>query len=188
MAALYLCNIKRKQIINVKKQIIMNATIIISAVLVMLSVTGLATTTEETQYAHCTETTSDRVTTQTVYKVEADKYLHCHVKNKFSYNAQNQLQQKEVLKWNSAISGWEKSYCINFSYDQSETTATYARWDTKNKAYSEVLEKATYNQDKETHLLASYQSFKWNKQSQQWDVVIEHDTIGWSDALYAISK
>ena len=165
----------------------MNATIIISVALAMLSVMGSATA-SELQYAHNTETISGRVTTQTVYKVEADKYLHCHVKNNFSYNAQNQLQQKEVLKWNSAISGWEKSYCMNFSYDFSGTTITYARWDSKKNAYSEVLEKAVYNQDKETRLLASYQSFKWNKQSQHWDLVIDHTTIGWNDTLYAIGK
>lgn len=165
----------------------MNATIIISAALIMLSAMGSATALG-TQYAYNTETTSDRVTTQTVYKVEANKYLHCHVKNNFSYNAQNQLQQKEVLKWNSAVSGWEKSYCINFSYNLSETIVTYAQWDAKNKVYSEVLEKAIYSQDEESHLLASYQSFKWNKQSQQWDLVIEHGTMGWSDALYAIGK
>lgn len=165
----------------------MNATIIISAALAMLSVTSPAIA-SDTQYAHSTETTSGRVTTQTVYKVEADKYLHCHVKNNFSYNAQNLLQQKEVLKWNSATSGWEKSYCINFSYDLSGTTITYARWDSKNNAYSEVLEKAIYNQDKETRLLASYQSFKWNKHAQQWELVTEHATIGWSDALYASGK
>lgn len=164
----------------------MNATIIISAVLVMLSVAGSATA-SDTQYAHNTETASGRVTTQTVYKVEADKYLHCHVKNNFSYNAQNLLQQKEVLKWNSATSGWEKSYCLNFSYDEAETTVTYTRWDTQNNAYSEVLEKAIYNQD-EKRLLASYQSFKWNKQSQQWDLVTEHATTSWSDTLYAIGR
>lgn len=165
----------------------MNATIIISAALIMLSVVGSARA-SETQYAHNTEMTSGRVTTQTVYKVEADKYLHCHVKNNFSYNAQNQLQQKEVLKWNSAVSGWEKSYCINFSYDLSKTIVTYAQWDAKNKAYSEAQEKAIYNQDEESHLLASYQSFKWNKRSQQWDLVIDHTTIGWNDTLYAKGK
>ena len=162
----------------------MNATIIISAALIMLSVTGSAKA-SDMQYAHNTETTNGRVTTQTVYKVEGDKYLHCHVKYKFSYNAQNLLQQKEVLRWNSAVAGWEKSYCINYSHNQSETTMTYARWDSKKKAYSEIQEKAIYNKDEETHLLASYQSFKWNKQSQQWDLITEHATIHWNNALYA---
>lgn len=165
----------------------MNATIIISAALVMLSVTGAAKT-PDSQYAHNTETTDGRVTTQTVYKVESDQYLHCHLMYNFSYNAQNLLQQKEVLKWNSATSGWEKSYCMNFSYDQSSTTITYARWDAKNKAYREILEKAIYNQDEETRLLASYQSFKWDKRSQQWDLVTEHTTIDWSNALYVNRK
>lgn len=166
----------------------MNATIIISAALVLLSVTGSAKA-SDTNYAYNTEMNSDKkVTTQTVYKIEDGKYLHYQVKYNFIYDAQNLLKQKEVLKWNSATSGWEKSYCMSFSRDVSGTTITYARWNAKSGAYSEVKEKAVYNQDEETRLLAGYQNFKWDKQSQQWDLVLEHTTIGWEEALYAARK
>lgn len=165
----------------------MNATIIISATIALLSVTASANASEK-DFAYNTEVSNNQVTAQTVYKIEEGKYLHQQLKYNFVYDAQNLLKQKEVLRWNSATCGWEKSYCLHFTYDASETTVTYARWDAKEKAYSKGKEKAVYSQNEATRLLAAYQNFKWNEQSQQWNLVVEHATIGWNEALYAARK
>lgn len=166
----------------------MNATIILSTALAMLLVTNSIKTssTSEKEFAYNTELNAkNQVVTQSVYRVEGDKYLHQQVKYNYSYNAQNQLEQKEVLKWNTLTAGWEKSYCLNFSYDASGTSITYAQWNAASKAYTEVKEKTIYSCDKETLLPTAYQNYQWEEAFQRWSLVTEHAVSG-EESLYAI--
>lgn len=68
----------------------MNATIILSVALAMLSVAGSVKASSAEKFAYNTELdTNNQVVTQCVYKVEDGKYLHQQVKYHFVYDDQN---------------------------------------------------------------------------------------------------
>lgn len=155
----------------------MNATVILSAV---MAVATSASTLSD--FAYNNEIINGKVESQTVYEVQSQKYLQPHLKYNFAYDSQNRLSQKEVLKWNEQTRNYEKDHCLNISYNDGETAIEYASWDTMANAYSNVKEKAIYHTNAKG-ALEKYQSYEWNKGLHNWNLVVDHTTIGWVDAL-----
>ena len=80
-------------------------TLVISAIIAMTSlvnVVSAAAVNRTDNFAYNTETNDGRVETQTVFKVENQKFLHRHLKYNYIYDNSGRISQKEVLKWNES--------------------------------------------------------------------------------------
>lgn len=75
-------------------------TLVISAIIAMTSlvnVVSAAAVNRTDNFAYNTETNDGRVETQTVFKVENQKFLHHHLKYNYIYDNSGRISQKEVL-------------------------------------------------------------------------------------------
>ena len=94
-------------------------TLVISAIIAMTSlvnVVSAAAVNRTDNFAYNTETNDGRVETQTVFKVENQKFLHHHLKYNYIYDNSGRISQKEVLKWNESTQSFEKHHSLNFFY------------------------------------------------------------------------
>ena len=85
-------------------------TLVISAIIAMTSlvnVVSAAAVNRTDNFAYNTETNDGRVETQTVFKVENQKFLHRHLKYNYIYDNSGRISQKEVLKWNESTQSFE---------------------------------------------------------------------------------
>lgn len=147
-------------------------TLVISAIIAMTSlvnVVSVAAVNRTGNFAYNTETNDGRVETQTVFKVENQKFLHRHLKYNYIYDNSGRISQKEVLKWNEATQSFEKHHSLNFFYTD-DVTVEYALWNEKENAYSNVKEKAVYRQIDESTL--RYLSYEWNEKENNWKKTI----------------
>ena len=105
-------------------------TLVISAIIAMTSlvnVVSAAAVNRTDNFAYNTETNDGRVETQTVFKVENQKFLHRHLKYNYIYDNSGRISQKEVLKWNESTQSFEKHHSLNFFYTD-DVTVEYALW------------------------------------------------------------
>ena len=157
-------------------------TLVLSVIIAMTSVVNAVSGNRVNNFAYNTEVNGKRVETQTVYKVENDKYLHNHLKYNYLYDNEGRVSKKEVLKWNEITEGFEKQYCLNFDYSGEEVSIQYATWNKVDKAYSNIKEKTVY-QSNDSSL--RYISYQWNKQENNWELKAEHNIAQWNNALLA---
>ena len=146
-------------------------TILLSVVIAMTCVVN-AVSGNLNDFAYNSEVNGNRVETQTVYKVVNKKYLKHHLKYSFTYDVQNRVTSKEVLKWNIEKEAYEKQYCLNFIYENNETTVEFALWNGKEQAYNEIKSKAIYQINRDG---INYQSYEWNQKENDWNLVTEHN-------------
>ena len=102
-------------------------TLVISAIIAMTSlvnVVSAAAVNRTDNFAYNTETNDGRVETQTVFKVENQKFLHRHLKYNYIYDNSGRISQKEVLKWNESTQSFEKHHSLNFFYTDDVTWNT----------------------------------------------------------------
>ena len=145
----------------------MNATVILSAVMAMA--TSVASV---SNFAYNSEINNGKVESQTVYEVQNQQYLQPHLKYNYTYDEQNRLIQKEVLKWNKQAQ----------KYGTDETAVEYASWNAKTNAYSNIKEKAVYRENA-MGMAENYQSYAWNERQNERNLVVEHATLNWEEAL-----
>lgn len=92
----------------------------------------------------------DTVKAQVVYRRSDDgKYLSHHLRYCYTYDEQQRLVRKEVLKWDSAAGGWRKSYCLNYTYEENGYSVSYAWWNAQKETYTEAVAKQTYDEQTE---------------------------------------
>ena len=115
-------------------------TLVISAIIAMTSlvnVVSAAAVNRTDNFAYNTETNDGRVETQTVFKVENQKFLHHHLKYNYIYDNSGRISQKEVLKWNESTQSFEKHHSLNFFYTD-DVTVEYALWNEQSNAYTAI--------------------------------------------------
>ena len=121
------------------------------------------------KFAYNVEMAEDIVTSQVVYKKNFDgKLLSHHLKYNYTYDEQQRLVKKEVLKWNAISEGWEPSHCLNYVYDQFGFTLTYALWNNEETDYTKNIAKQIYNDSMGGAMTIT--SYKWNKSECDWSV------------------
>ena len=119
-------------------------TLVISAIIAMTSlvnVVSAAAVNRTDNFAYNTETNDGRVETQTVFKVENQKFLHRHLKYNYIYDNSGRISQKEVLKWNESTQSFEKHHSLNFFYTD-DVTVEYALWNEQSNAYTDIKQKS----------------------------------------------
>ncbi|NDV82098.1 DUF3836 domain-containing protein [Bacteroides sp. 51] len=140
------------------------------------------------KFAYNVETGKNKeVTSQTVYKVDrSGKYLYHHLKYNFNFDEQNRPSEKEVLKWDEEKQTWEKAFRLTYQYNLLEYSIKLAFWDSKANAYKDTSEKAVYSFNNIQNY-ASYESYKLNEQTQEWNLVVNHAIIE-SDGKLLVNK
>lgn len=146
-------------------------TLVLSVIIAMTSVVNAVSGNRVNNFAYNTETNGGRTETQTVFKVENNKYLYNHVKYNYIYNNDGRIQQKEVLKWNEATKTFEKHHSLNFFYTD-DVTVEYALWNEKDNAYTDIKQKAVYQQTDDSNL--RYLSYEWNEKNNNWNLTTDH--------------
>ena len=144
----------------------MNATVILSAVMAMA--TSVASV---SNFAYNSEINNGKVESQTVYEVQNQQYLQPHLKYNYTYDEQNSQAQK-----------YDKDRCLTITYGTDETAVEYASWNAKTNAYSNIKEKAVYRENA-MGMAENYQSYAWNERQNEWNLVVEHATLNWEEAL-----
>ncbi len=119
-------------------------------------------------FAYNTKTTGNVVTSEVVYKKHEGKYLHHHLTYNYTYDEQQRLTKKEVLKWNAAQGKWERSHCLHYAYNPLGYSIEYALWNRQGNAYSDVSAKQVY--DESLPGTATVALYKWNKNEKNWTV------------------
>ena len=157
-------------------------TLVVSVVFALTSVVNAVSNNNLEGFAYNTEMNEGRVKTETVFKVENRKYLYNHLQYNYSYNAEGRISAKEVLKWSKENQRFEKQYCLNFSYDGTDINVEYVAWNSKMNTYADVKAKAVYQIDA---MGAIYQSYKWNKKDNSWNLTAEHSTQAEEIMLFA---
>ncbi|MCD8081439.1 MAG: DUF3836 domain-containing protein [Bacteroides sp.] len=124
-------------------------------------------------------------TTQIVYKTDATgKYLTPHLKYNFSYDKQNRMQQKEVLRWDSNSGMWVNQHTLSFLYEKNGYSIVSATWNADENVYNLISLKTTYTLDSENRT-CRYESFRIDKDTQEW-VVTAYNEFGTENRdLYA---
>ena len=138
--------------------------LVVSVVFALTSVVNAVSGNNVKDFAYNTEMNEGLVKTETVFKVENRKYLHNH------------------LQWNKENQRFEKQYCLNFSYDGTDINVEYVAWNSKTNAYADVKAKAVYQINA---MGTSYQSYKWNKKDNSWNLTAEHSTQAEEIMLFA---
>ena len=154
----------------------------VSVVFALTSVVIAVSVNNVKDFAYNTEMNEGRVKTETVFKVENRKYLHNHLQYNYAYNAEGLVSAKEVLKWNKENQRFEKQYCLNFSYDGTNIKVEYAAWNSKMNAYADAKAKTVYQINA---MGTNYQSYKWNKKDNSWNLTAEHSTQAEEIMLFA---
>ena len=158
-------------------------TLVMTTIFVMTAVVNAFSANIQQKFAYNTITNdTQQVETQMVYKVEEGKYLHNHLQYNYSYNAEGRISAKEVLKWSKENQRFEKQYCLNFSYDGTDINVEYVAWNSKMNAYADVKAKTVYQINA---MGANYQSYKWNKKDNSWNLTAEHSTQAEEIMLFA---
>lgn len=148
-------------------------TLVIATIIAMTSVVNAVSGNRANQFAYNTETNGTQVETQTVFKVENNKFLHNHLKYNYIYDAEGRISRKEVLKWNESKQRFENHHSLNFFYTD-DVTIEYAAWNEKDSAYTDIREKAVYqNYDGNQR----YICYEWNTQKEDWNLKEEHNII-----------
>ena len=116
-------------------------TLVISAIIAMTSlvnVVSAAAVNRTDNFAYNTETNDGRVETQTVFKVENQKFLHRHLKYNYIYDNSGRISQKEVLKWNEQSNAYTdiKQKAVYRQTDSSVLRYLSYEWDEKNNDWS----------------------------------------------------
>ena len=155
----------------------MNATVILSAVMAMA--TSVASV---SNFAYNSEINNGKVESQTVYEVQNQQYLQPHLKYNYTYDEQNRLIQKEVLKWNESTQSFEKHHSLNFFYTD-DVTVEYALWNEQSNAYTDIKQKAVYRQTDSSVL--RYLSYEWDEKNNDWSLTADHHMTDESVQLLA---
>lgn len=156
--------------------------LVVSVVFALTSAVNAVSNNNLEGFAYNTEMNEGRVKTETVFKVENRKYLYNHLQYNYSYNAEGRISAKEVLKWSKENQRFEKQYCLNFSYDGTDINVEYVAWNSKMNAYADVKAKTVYQINA---MGANYQSYKWNKKDNSWNLTAEHSTQAEEIMLFA---
>lgn len=157
--------------------------LVLSVVIAMTSVVNAVSGNKVNEFAYNSkENNLEQVESQTVFKVENQKFLQNHLQYNFIYDNKGRVSKKEVMKWNEIMQVFEKQYCLNFNYTGEEVSIEYATWNKNEKAYSDIKEKAIY-QTSENNL--RYLGYEWNSKESKWNLVTEHDASQFSDILLA---
>lgn len=160
-------------------------TLVISAIIAMTSlvnVVSAAAVNRTDNFAYNTETNDGRVETQTVFKVENQKFLHRHLKYNYIYDNSGRISQKEVLKWNESTQSFEKHHSLNFFYTD-DVTVEYALWNEQSNAYTDIKQKAVYRQTDSSVL--RYLSYEWDEKNNDWSLTADHHMTDESVQLLA---
>lgn len=124
-------------------------TLVISVIIAFTFAINALSSNRVNNFAYNTEIENGQVITQTVFQVENNKYLHYHLKYNYTYDKGGRISSKEVLKWNEATQSFEQHHSLNFFYTD-DLTIEYATWNAKEKAYSNIREKAVYQTENNT--------------------------------------
>ena len=118
-------------------------------------------------FVYNAEGSEDVVTSTLVYKKSGDgKYLSHHLKYNYTYDDQQRLVKKEALKWDLYSEKWEKSYCLNYEYNDFGYSIEYALWNKSQSDYADVVAKQTY--DEKIDGAVGMASYKWDKADKNW--------------------
>ena len=156
--------------------------LVLSVVFALTSVVNAVSGNNVKDFAYNSEKQENGVETQTVYKVKEGKYLERHLQYNYTHDEKGRVSAKEILKWNRDNSRFEKQYCLNFSYTDNEVNVEYVAWNNKIGDYTDVKAKAVYQINA---MGTSYQSYKWNKKDNSWNLTAEHSTQAEEIMLFA---
>ena len=62
----------------------------------------------------------------------------------YTYDEQDRLVKKEVMRWNSVSGKWENDYSLDLIYNEDGYELSRSVWDKRTQAYLPTTEKAVY--------------------------------------------
>ncbi len=141
----------------------------------------------EAGFAYNTEMANGVVSAKTVYHKSTDgKYLTQHLKYNYTYDEQQRLTKKEVLKWNGAAGKWEQSHCLIYVYDLAGYSVEYAMWNGKQGGYDAAIARQSYR-DLQNGAVAVAQ-YRRDKADESWEVETNTVLLSAGTPLFAAAE
>jgi hypothetical protein len=95
------------------------------------------------EYCYNADMENGKVTTMYVYQADGQT-LSSKLAYNYSYDEQDRLVKKEVMRWNSVSNKWENDYCLDLTYGEDGYELSKCVWDKRSQAYLPTMEKAVY--------------------------------------------
>lgn len=95
------------------------------------------------EYYYNADMENGKVTTMYVYE-EDNQMLTSKLAYHYTYDEQDRLVKKEVMRWNSVTNKWENDYCLGLTYGEDGYELSKSVWDKRTHAYLPTMEKAVY--------------------------------------------
>jgi hypothetical protein len=94
-------------------------------------------------YYYNADMENGKVTTMYVYEAD-NQMLTSKLAYNYTYDEQERLVKKEVMRWNSVSGKWENDYSLNLIYTEDGYELSRSVWDKRTQAYLPTTEKAVY--------------------------------------------
>jgi hypothetical protein len=87
------------------------------------------------------------------------------LKYDYTYDADNKLESKEAMKWNSSKQNWERYYVLDFTYNADGYTVSRRNWNADTDSFAPVREITEYKTV--TGEVTAINSYKVNDEGEQ---------------------
>ena len=94
-------------------------------------------------YYYNADMENGKVTTMYVYESDSE-VLTSKLAYNYTYDEQDRLVKKEVMRWNSVSGKWENDYSLDLIYNEDGYELSRSVWDKRTQAYLPTMEKAVY--------------------------------------------
>lgn len=122
---------------------------------------------ENENFAYNVEMEGETVTAQWVYRKSDDgQYLSHHLQYNYTYDEEQRLVQKEVLRWDEWSHSWKNSHVFNYTYGLSGYSVEQVKWNETKGEYADLTAKQTYEECVTGAVAVSL--FQWNENDHAW--------------------
>lgn len=124
---------------------------------------------QESDYVYNYEVKDNVVSSMVVYRKNDDKkYIFPKLKYHFTYDEEQRIVKKEVLRWNAQKNSWVNSHCLDFEFNDIGYTIEYRNWNEKEGNYTQVKEKQVTTGGDNGFLSVVY--YEWNQEDNDWSL------------------
>lgn len=141
--------------------------ITITAATIMSLFTSIAgTSNSDNRFAYNAEMQDGKVSAIVTYD-NSGKYLTAKTRKQYTYDDQDRVIRKEVMKWNNDKQEWENYLCMDYTYNADNTVLDMMTWNSSKKAY-EQSQRMTYSSISGN--ATGVDCYTWNKSSNMYEL------------------
>ena len=144
--------------------------ILVSTISLVSSARGKSEKSESPKFYFNNSGTKELAASREVYEMDAaGKYLTRKYRYEFTYDAQNRVVEKRILKWGVWGEEWSILQKLNYTYTPESIIIELSYWNRATESFDKVSEKSVYGVD--TDHYTSYAGYERKSTSDEWQLV-----------------